>query len=305
MTSLSRRHFFASIGVAGGAFVLSCTNDNGAAPAGTGAATATTVSTPLGHVTVPLAPERVLAVDSRQDAEIVMALDLPLAGFTSQLVRPWVPLRGRPEALRSPVDLVEVIRLEPDLIVCTNIESPYWRAPGLDSIAPLLPVDPTAEWVENLRILADWLARSAIAEDVIARYEQRVTRVRDRHREVIGEPIAVVGIDSDDRLTDLGHLPTVPGSTARDLGLNIAHFAADAQSPVMAAAARSDLAAARRIVVASDNPDIDATNLREHDGFRDLPAVDEGRVVVSADLRYGSVYTATECATLYDEVLRL
>lgn len=310
---LSRRVFFGSLAAGGGALLLGCggrdtgsqssAGDVTSAPV-PGASGTSMVTTPRGRVTVPLQPERVIAIDSRQDLEIAIALELPVVGYTSHVIRPWVPLPATAEPLRSPVDLVELVRAEPDLVICTDIESPYWFLPGLDSVAPVLPVDPRAEWDSNLRTLAGWLGREAAADTVLGRYRERVERVRRRHADALTDPIAVVGLDTDDTLTDLGHSPSVVAQAARDTGANMLHFGVDLQSPLDVSTAAPALGATQRLIVASDDPDVDADYLREHPALGTLPAIAENRFAVTADLSYGSVYTALESISLLDEVLR-
>ncbi|AEF42273.1 ABC transporter substrate-binding protein [Hoyosella subflava] len=298
---LSRRAFLGAFMCASGAALIAC---GGEEEGDSGAASTATVTTPLGTVTVPRDPQRVVAVDSRQDLEIALALGLPVAGYTSPIIRPWVPLRGDPESLRSPVNVVELVRIDPDLIICTNIESPFWLTPELSSVAPVLPVDPRAPWQTNLATIGGWLGRKDVADAAIKNYQDRIERVRSRHGENLRESVAVVGIATDGTISDLSHTPTIPGVTVEDLGAPVVRFTTEPEASADPDAAAAALTEADRILVSSDDPELEPDYLVDHPFLGQLPAVRTGRATVTADVSYGSVYTALETVALFDELLR-
>ncbi|GGC66078.1 hypothetical protein IEU95_04290 [Hoyosella rhizosphaerae] len=263
------------------------------------------IVTPLGTYAVPTSPERVVAIDSRQDLEIALALDLPVAGITSRMVRPWVPLRGNPETLRSPVDLVELIRLDTDLIIATNIDDPHWMAPDLNTVAPVIPVDPGVQWDVNLTGIADWLGRSELAATAIARYDDRADRVRNRHlSDDSGERIAIVDLRAPGAVGDLSHPLSLPGAVVADLNAPVVRFT-DSPDDILTEEQAPLLNDATRLLVITEDPNIDIDALTADSFFGELPAVQEGKVIISGDITYGSVYTAIEVLDLFDRLYRL
>ncbi|WP_278315382.1 ABC transporter substrate-binding protein [Lolliginicoccus levis] len=294
----TRRDFLA---LSATAVLLAGCSGNG--DAGEERAPTRTVSTPLGEVEIPAEPQRVLAIDTRQDLEIALALGLPVVGYTSRAVPPWVPLGGGAESLESPVDVEEVRELGPDLILATNIEDPYWLAPGLAEVAPVLPIDPEAPWPENLRAVAGWLGAEQAARDALERYDERLQRVRERHgTAAMTETVAVLDLRTPGRVGDLSHPPGVPSMVLADLEVPVLRFTRSADEQ-LGREAGEVLAGADRLLVVSNEPGLDAASLADDEVFGTLAAVRDGRLVVTGDVGYGSLYTALEILMQMDQLL--
>ncbi|MBD8506574.1 ABC transporter substrate-binding protein [Hoyosella sp. G463] len=282
-----------------------CSGDGDAGTSGEAPVPARTVTTPLGAVEVPAEPRRVVAIDSRQDLEIALALGLPVVGYTSRMVQPWVPLGGGARRLESPVDVEEIRELGPDLILATSIEDEYWLAPGLVDVAPVLPIDPAAPWPENLRAVSGWLGAEQAARAALDRYEDRLERVRERHgTAAMTEPVAVVDLRAPGQVGDLSHPPGVPSTVLADLDVPVLRFTPSADEQLGREAGEL-LARAGRLLVVTNEPGLDAASLAGDEVFGTVPAVRDGRLVVTGDVAYGSVYTALEILVQMDRLLGL
>ncbi|WP_149360714.1 ABC transporter substrate-binding protein [Lolliginicoccus suaedae] len=299
----TRRDFLAL--AATSVLLAGCSGNGDDGTAGDATAPGRTVSTPLGEVEVPAAPQRVVAIDARQDLEIALALGLPLVGYTSRSVQPWVPLGGGVKRLASPVDVAEIRELGPDLILSTSVEDQYWLAPGLTDVAPVLPIDPAAPWPENLRAVAGWLGAEQAARDALDRYEERLQRVRERHGTAeMTEPVAVLDLRVPGQVGDLSHPPGVPSTVLADLDVPVLRFTSAAGEQLGPEAGRL-LGDAARLLVITNEPGLDATALAGDEVLGMVPAVRDGRLVITGDVTYGSVYTALEILIEMDRLLRL
>ncbi|NKW63176.1 hypothetical protein GS937_01340, partial [Rhodococcus hoagii] len=117
--ALSRRGFLGAIALGATAFTVGCGTSSGS---DTASAATRAVTTPLGTYDIPVAPQRVVVIDSRLDLEPALALELPVIATSYDTPAPWLPPVDA-RVLTAPVDLEEVLGLAPDLIVCVNLDS--------------------------------------------------------------------------------------------------------------------------------------------------------------------------------------
>jgi iron complex transport system substrate-binding protein len=194
----TRREFLAILAAAG--LLPACTTaDRPAAPA------TRTVQHPLGTTEVPLAPERVVALDRRAALPHLLALGVtPVAALTYESIigTPFPPLvaeQARDVAI-LPVagnaddpNLEAVAAMRPDLVIgwTGGIDEKY---AALSAIAPTVAVDVDfTDASVSLRAIAAALGRDAEAEAVIRAFdERRVTRLREIGE--IGDVSVVLGI---------------------------------------------------------------------------------------------------------------
>ncbi|WP_430335861.1 ABC transporter substrate-binding protein [Rhodococcus sp. ACT016] len=267
-----------------------------------------TVSTPLGTYDIPREPNRVFAVDSRTDFETAVALGLSVVATSLRAPTPWVPAPDGIQILDGPINLEQVIKLEPDLIVCSGVDDgEYWPTTALNKIAPVLPTDFQLGWKNDLTRTADWLGRRDRAESLIAEYDQKLVEVRRRHESVI-ERARVV------------HLQYVPSSASfivnargrlqteilSDMGGHLFGDEHDATADAMVSLeVIGQYGGADGFLVQNTDSTSTLASMNNLPIWRDLPAVREGRVVETrGNVNYGGIYTAGEVirnwSALYD-----
>lgn len=288
-TVLPRRGFLALAGGTGLALALTACGDKGS-----GAPARHTVTTALGTYEVPDAPQRVFAVDGRTDLEFATALGLPVVGYTGA-VPTWVPVSYGAKAFRSPVTLDEVRGTEPDLIVCTNVADPRWLAPGLAEIAPVLPIDPSLPWQQNLANVTGWLpGTAAAAQRMTETYDARVQRLRERFPEALADKrVALVSTFSGTTFSDRSFTEVLPGQVVADADATTLRFTESATLELGAEQVGA-LNAADAVLLFSESPYLEAESLPQDPLFGQVPAIAEGRFVLAPDLTFGSVYAALE-----------
>jgi iron complex transport system substrate-binding protein len=212
--SLSRRGLLL---LGGGAAVLAaCGGDDSSPsdgatgssePAGasaqSGGAQPRTVTHAMGETTVPAEPMRVVTLDYF-GLEACLALGVPVVGAVMPGDiddRPF--LTGRLDGVANlgtpgQPNLERALTLRPDLIL--GLQGSGEIYPQLSAIAPtvLASFKSSGEWKAVFRKHAEALGKTAEAEQVMARYDQRVAELRDRlgdrlHRTTV----SVVRVHSD------------------------------------------------------------------------------------------------------------
>lgn len=309
---LTRRGFLGATVTATLAALAACGTGPGPDATGAPSQERRPVSTPMGDYDIPVAPQRVIAIDSRTDLEPAVALGLPLIGYTMRTAQPWVPLPEGVPLLSEIPDLEQILGLEPDLILCTKLEreSEFWPATRLQEIAPVLPVEYGLSWQENLRRIAGWLGRPDDAEASIGEYDTAVAEVRARHADAISRA-TVVGVTYSPESAQLWGtsllgdevLEQPAGAVLRDLGgrtLDIGSFADDTS---LALENIEVLAAADAILFAdTDGPDSLLAQLQTQPLWQGLPAVAAGRVAVQkGDTYFGGGYTSAYVLQGWDD----
>lgn len=266
------------------------------------------VTTPLGTYEIPKEPTRVFAVDSRTDFETAVALGLPVVATSLRAPTPWVPTPKDIQVLDGPVDLEQVIRLDPDLIVCSGVDDgKCWPTTDLNNIAPVLPTDYQLGWTNDLTRTADWLGRRNRAESLIAEYHENLLEIRHTRQSVIKRARVVhlqyVPSSASFIVNARGRLQTEVLSEIGGSLFGDEHDAAVDQ--MVSLEAIGQYAGANGFLVQNTDSASTLASMNELPIWRDLPAVRAGRVVETrGNVNYGGVYTAGEVvriwSTLYD-----
>jgi iron complex transport system substrate-binding protein len=314
----SRRTFLALLGAAG--FAAGCGAPTAAGP---GAPTTRTVTHQFGTFEVPADPQRVVGIEGRRDLETALALGIvPVAIGSNALYggdtpAPFIDLSldGIEVVQQTEPSLEQIAALRPDLILTrdSNIEE---LRDELVAIAPVVPVgsgtDPDNtgdDWRADLQRVAGWLGREDRLAETLATYDARREEIAARHAAALSSAaVAVVQFNGEE-----GNL-----STSRTDGFYLQAQALGALGgqhlPYLEELPRTDyiasfsteemgqLAPADAILMIANTEDERAA-LAAQPLWQRLPAVAAGRVVLTdSRANYGSVYAATECLRLLDEL---
>ncbi|MFI2777954.1 ABC transporter substrate-binding protein [Streptomyces sp. ALB3] len=187
MRSSSRPLVAGSLAVTAALTLASCgssgSGSDGSAPSG---GRTHVVSTAMGDVEVPVAPKRVVVLDT---AELDSALTLGVkpvgathtgteSGYLSYLPQDEVAGIKDVGEMMTP-NLEAVAALRPDLILTSKIRHGD-AYDELTEIAPTVMTENTGyPWKENFRVHADALGRVPAAEKVIAAYDAHVAEVTE------------------------------------------------------------------------------------------------------------------------------
>ncbi|MBS7543233.1 ABC transporter substrate-binding protein [Ancylobacter oerskovii] len=260
-----------------------------------------TVETPLGRLDIPVAPRRVLAVDSRISLESALALELPVVGYSHSRARPWVPVPAGVPMLAAPPDLEQILMLKPDLILCPDTApySDWWPLARLAAIAPVLPSNHRLGWQVNLARLAGWLALTALAEPRLAAHEELVASIRRRHGAAIASMrVAALYFDPLKRRamvcsdgTAYGRV--MPAQVLAELGGREVDAGRLGPSGDVALEAFGDVFGDVDALLVLDFGDGSVGALAGEALWQRLPAVRAGHVhIVAGNCTFGSFYTA-------------
>lgn len=296
--------------------------ESSAAPATTGGPTATTespASVPTGTATIdtvagtfeiPLDPRRAIAIEPRLDVEIAVALGLPLiaiggnnAAMSGTPVAPWVPIDADVPLLGGTDENIEAIAaLEPDLIVCNTGSGALEQ---LGRIGPLLAQEWDKPWREMLEQAGAWMQRTDMVAGALASFDARIADIAGRHAAVLASAqLAVVQPGQDGTFRTEG----VPSSlihlqVLEALGGSVLPFAQEQRwSNGVSDEQIGELAGADGLLVLV--PPGQEGALDDAPFWRDLPAVAGGHhQYVDARVNFGLIYTALECAGMWDALL--
>ena len=267
----------------------------------------TTITTPLGTYDIPRNPQRVITIDSRLDLEPAVALDLSLIATSYNAPEAWVPAPADLTLLAPPVDIEAVAALEPDLIICVNLDSEWWPAPTLNNIAPVLTTEFMAHWRTNLEQIATWLDRSDALTDVLADYDPIVADFQARHADALAErQIAYIQFDPATGVINYNVDAFIQWQVAEDLGVTLFNGKKSVEESALSTERLIDLAEVDGFLVqdyGTEDGSTAFTHLSEDPLWQTLPAVQAGAVVATTgNTNYGSIYTAKEVIRLYDEL---
>lgn len=262
------------------------------------------VTTVLGTYDIPANPQRVVAIDSRLDLEPAVALGLKVIGHAYWKPEPWVPAQDSWVFVGEAPDLEQVLALDPDLIICTDVgdhNSEYWPIAKLKDIAPVLPPAYTQPWKQIVAELGAWTGRDGQADAIIAEYDALIADIKTRRAELIAtKKIAVVQPWSDGTVYLQAELSLLQPQVMADLG-------AISPPPV------------EGNIIAAENfgtyfGDVDAILYVNHgEGVIEqiaadpiwsrLPAVAAGKTLAPlGNTNFGGVYTAMQIAKFLDEL---
>ncbi|MGU3493339.1 ABC transporter substrate-binding protein [Xanthobacteraceae bacterium A53D] len=268
------------------------------------------VSTSLGPVDIPVAPRRVVAIDSRIGLESALALHLPLVGYSHSRARPWVPVPADVPFLAAPPDLEQILALRPDLILCPDTApySDWWPLARLTAIAPVLPSDHRIIWQDNLARLAGWLDKTPLADAGIAQHAAIIAGIRARHATAIRNTIvAALYFDPLRRrahvcsTTTTAYGQLMPAQVLNELnGTGIPDHRLGSHGEV-ALEAFGDVFGPADALLLLDFGNGAPSALAREPLWQRLQAVRAGRVeIVAGNCTFGSLYTAGYLAATWD-----
>ncbi|MCW5696186.1 MAG: ABC transporter substrate-binding protein [Bauldia sp.] len=266
-----------------------------------------TVSTILGETAIPVDPQRVIAIDSRLDLEPAVALGLPIAGYCDA-VAPWVPVAASARQLAFPPNIEEILSLDPDLAICTDVEGAedMWPLRRLSSFMPTLPIDYEATWQENLTRLGGWLQREAAAAEFIAGYDAALEAMRQRHGARIADrKVAAVyynvGEGSVNILLGANTVNvTLAGQVLEDLGGRTVPAEQLGETPTVSLENIGIILGDVEAILVDWYTEVEKTELAANLAWQRLPAVAAGRVRFSTNIYYGGCYSALHLADEWD-----
>ncbi|MFC9946973.1 ABC transporter substrate-binding protein [Streptomyces pratensis] len=191
MPSSSRLLVVGSLAVTAALTLTSCgSSDSGSGSGSDGSASSSggthMVGTAMGNIKVPVAPERVVVLDT---AELDSALTLGVkpvgathtgteSGFLSYLPKEEVAGIEDVGEMMTP-NLEAVAALKPDLILTSKIRHGD-KYDELTKIAPTVMTENTGyPWKENFQVHANALGKVPAAEKVIADYDTHVAEVTE------------------------------------------------------------------------------------------------------------------------------
>ncbi|MFC9516094.1 ABC transporter substrate-binding protein [Nocardiaceae bacterium NPDC056970] len=302
--ALSRRGFLGAVALGATALTVGCGTSSGSDIA---SAATRTVTTPLGTYDIPVAPQRVIAVDSRLDLEPAVALGLPLIGYNHSRARPWVPVDPTVPYLGEKPNLEEILGLDPDLIICCNAGTDWWPTDRLQEIAPVLTTDFGVDWRENFAGLANWLGATDLLAKVNAEYAALIEEIATRHRaQTSSTTVASISYLPSERMVYVtstqnqgkGLLPTE--ATLTEIG-------GRSPSRSLFSDAENGLSLEQLDLIADCDGFMITGSREEYDALMSetlwsrLPAVQAGHVtLLEGETYYGSVYTVPIVARGWD-----
>ncbi len=179
---LSRRGLLTAMGAAGLLGAVGCAP---AIPAGSSAPAVRTVTHPLGTSDIPVAPQRVVSLDSNGALQVSLELGAPL--IASETLDGAVSLPGYlpapPPGFTSlgfnKLNLERLAELGPDLIIgnMQRVEENYSK---ISAIAPTVPYENAGrgvDWREAVRVVGDVLGARAEVDRRLAGYAERAAAV--------------------------------------------------------------------------------------------------------------------------------
>ncbi|MGW6058344.1 ABC transporter substrate-binding protein [Streptomyces sp. NPDC055189] len=189
-TVTHRRHTSLAAGALalGGALALcacgSSDSDSGTSAAGSGSGKTHVVKTAMGEVKVPVAPERVVVLDTAElDSAITLGVQ-PVgathveasSGFPGYLPKDKVSGIEDVGEMLSP-NMEAIAALKPDVILTSKIRHAA-KYDQLSQIAPTVMTENTGyPWKANFRVHADALGKQAEAKKITSAYAEHTAKV--------------------------------------------------------------------------------------------------------------------------------
>lgn len=313
----TRRQFLTALAAAG--FLTGCGAPRQAAPA---PSATRSVTHEFGTFDIPADPQRVVCLEGRRDLETCLALGIsPIAVgsnavYEADRVAPFIDfsLDGVTILQQTEPNLEQIASLRPDLVITRDSNIADIRD-ELVTIAPVLPVgsgtDDTTntadDWRADLQQVASWLGREDRLGETLATYDARRDEVAARHADKIPSAVLAVVQFSEEGIstsrTDGFYLQAQALGEVGGIHLPfLENIDQDNYIATFSAERMGELAPADAILMIANSADeraaLDAQPL-----WQRLPAVQAGHVVFTESrANYGSVYAATECLRLLDDL---
>ena len=294
-TKLSRRAF--GTGAAGLALA-------GLLPGSAFAQASRSVTTVLGTYAIPADPQRVVCIDSRLDLEPAVALGLNVVGHAYGEPEPWVPADPDWTFVGEIPDLEQVLALDPDLIICTDVgdrDSQYWPINRLKDVAPVLPPDYTHPFKQIVAELGAWTGRQSNADAVLAEYDALIADIKARRGELIAsKTIAVIQPNDANLVFVQAEMSLLQPQVLADLGGKT--LGSDDNQETSAENFGAAFGGVDAFLLVNHGEGM-VEAISANPLWARLPAVAAGKVMAPlGNTNYGGVYTAMQIAKFFDEL---
>ena len=278
-----------------------------------------TVDTVLGEVAVPAEIDSVVVLEGRRDLDIALSLGLPLTGYPYEeagsldLESPvaqnldTAKESGAEELfLADEINIEAIIAAEPDLII-SRVDDVEPIREELEAVAPVLAIgdQSTASWQDDLRLVAEATGTEARAEELIGKYESRVSQISEEYADILAKnsfvPLSYNGESLETRPNRLLSL------TLRDLGAQPSEAFQAAIDGEEAEYSREQTLEgfkdADAIVALVNDPQV-WEDFSKDSLFQQLPAVADGHVVRSDKQTHeGAALTAMHTLDIIEKLL--
>lgn len=278
-----------------------------------------TVDTVLGEVAVPAEIDSVVVLEGRRDLDIALSLGLPLTGYPYEeagsldLESPvaqnldTAKESGAEELfLADEINIEAIIAAEPDLII-SRVDDVEPIREELEAVAPVLAIgdQSTASWQDDLRLVAEATGTEARAEELIGKYESRVSQISEEYADILAKnsfvPLSYNGESLETRPNRLLSL------TLRDLGAQPSEAFQAAIDGEEAEYSREQTLEgfkdADAIVALVNDPQV-WEDFSKDSLFQQLPAVADGHVVRSDKQTHeGAALTAMHTLDVIEKLL--
>lgn len=300
VSDLTRRRFVVGTAAFSGLFAAGCARSAGSEGDSAGMRT---VTTSLGTYDIPVTPKRVVAIDSRLDLEPAVAMGLPVIAYSFDAAEPWVPADPTAQVFEAPVNVEAILALEPDLIICTDIgeASDMWPLQQLSQTAPVLPMDFTRPWRENIDQLASWLNRTENPDvrQVIGAYEDKAAGLKERHAPSLASKQIVLLNYVNQKVNGVNR-KGISTQEAEDLGVQL-QWPVEGQKEISTENLVTALDSADGMIVTTA-PGVDPVT-DDRAMWNRIRAVQGDNVVYTGgNINYGSVYTAMRTLDYFDDL---
>lgn len=165
------------------------------------------VEHPLGSSTIPVSPQRIIALDAGGGLQTALECGAPVIAAETLAGETEIPdyLPAPPQDFTplgfNEVNFEQILSLEPDLIIGSRVrvEEHYAK---LTEIAPTVPFLNTAdqvEWRETVRTVGELLGGAEAIESRITEFEERAAAFAADHAEVLASTkVALVRFTADE-----------------------------------------------------------------------------------------------------------
>ncbi len=202
---ISRRELLGWTTVLGaGVGLAGCATPGGEA---TGAAGTRTVEHPLGSAEIPVAPQRIIALDAGAGLQTALEAGVPLIASETLAGEVSVPdYLPKPPAGFQPlgfneIDLERITALAPDLIIGSRarVEELYEPLSKIAPTVPFLNTSDRARWRDTALTVGDLLGARPEIERRLAEFDAAVTAFTESHAERLKEQtVALVRFTADE-----------------------------------------------------------------------------------------------------------
>jgi iron complex transport system substrate-binding protein len=200
--SIDRREFFGILAASG--LLTACGSDAEVRPS---LGATKQVAHPLGTTQVPVAPQRVISLDSNGALQVSLELGAPLIasetldGVVSIPAYVPKPADGFQSLGFNQLNLERMVQLRPDLII-GNLQRITDNYDQLSAIAPTVPyrnAGAGVDWRDSIKVIAGLLGKEKELDEALSRYLRTAAELGIKHRKTLaGADVALVRFTSEE-----------------------------------------------------------------------------------------------------------